>query len=179
MTELATPSSHLLPSWVRAVAEFGGSRIPGSGDFLVDGGRLEATEASGRALIDLVRPLADPATLLPEDLVRCEHWWLVDASTTEDPVVGFLALRHALTPFLLERGGHVGYAVRPSRRREGHARTGLRLALARAAGLGIERVLVTCDEDNVGSMLTIESAGGVLEDEREGKRRYWVTSHPA
>ena len=39
---------------------------------------------------------------------------------------------------------------------------------------GIDRVLVTCDDDNVGSARTIESQGGVLEDIRRGKRRYWI-----
>jgi predicted acetyltransferase len=41
---------------------------------------------------------------------------------------------------------------------------------------GIERVLVTCDLDNTASARTIESCGGVLEDERSGKRRYWVST---
>jgi predicted acetyltransferase len=35
-------------------------------------------------------------------------------------------------------------------------------------------VLVTCDETNVGSRRTIEKIGGVYEDSRSGKRRYWI-----
>jgi len=35
--------------------------------------------------------------------------------------------------------------------------------------------LVTCDDDNVGSRTVIERAGGVLEDVRDGKRRYWIS----
>ena len=65
--------------------------------------------------------------------------------------------------------------MRPSRRREGHARRALALALAEAKGLGLERVLLTCDEDNDGSRLTIEGNGGAYEDSRKGKRRYWIT----
>src|SRR3546814_1152167 len=52
----------------------------------------------------------------------------------------------------------------------------LALAVRHAATLGIRRALVTCDEDNVGSMRTIESCGGVLEDVRNGKRRYWIST---
>jgi predicted acetyltransferase len=35
-------------------------------------------------------------------------------------------------------------------------------------------VLLTCDEDNAGSRATIEKNGGVYEDSRNGKRRYWI-----
>jgi predicted acetyltransferase len=41
-------------------------------------------------------------------------------------------------------------------------------------GLGVDPALVTCDQDNTGSILVIEAAGGVLEDVRGVKRRYWV-----
>ena len=74
---------------------------------------------------------------------------------------------------LLEEGGHIGYAVRPTRRRQGHATRAIRLALVEARSLGIDRALVTCDHDNLPSRLTIENAGGVFEDQRGAKRRYW------
>jgi predicted acetyltransferase len=115
---------------------------------------------------------ADPEATRPEGIVLCDYLWITDGSE----VVGFLALRHELTPWLLEEGGHIGYSVRPSRRREGHASRALDLALIRAKGLGLERVLLTCDEDNLGSRRTIENAGGVYEDSRKGKRRYWITT---
>jgi predicted acetyltransferase len=83
-------------------------------------------------------------------------------------------VRHRLTPWLLDQGGHIGYSVRPSRRREGHASRALALAVRRAAELGLDRVLVTCDDDNEGSRRTIEAAGGVHEDTRGVKRRYWI-----
>ena len=68
----------------------------------------------------------------------------------------------------------MGYSVRPSRRREGHASRALALALDRLADRGVLRVLVTCDDDNAGSRRTIEAAGGVLENVLDGKRRYWL-----
>ena len=71
-------------------------------------------------------------------------------------------------------GGHIGYDVRPSARRRGHATAMLRGALIVARGLGIESALVTCSVDNVGSRTVIERNGGVLEDERAGKLRFWV-----
>ena len=46
--------------------------------------------------------------------------------------------------------------------------------LPHAAALGIDPALVTCDVDNVGSAAVIEANGGVLEDVRGTKKRYWV-----
>ena len=115
---------------------------------------------------------ADPATEMPENRVHCTYFWITDGDPEE--FVGYLALRHSLTPWLLEEGGHIGYSVRPSRRREGHATRALALAVRRAAELGLDRVLVTCDEDNLGSRRTIERCGGVYEDSRKDKRRYWI-----
>jgi predicted acetyltransferase len=113
---------------------------------------------------------ADPATPRPTGWVTATLLWMVD----DDEVVGRISLRHALTPWLLEVGGHVGYAVRPSARRRGHATRGLGLVLPVAAARGIDQVLVTCDDTNVASRRVIEANGGVLEDNRNGKLRFWI-----
>lgn len=96
-----------------------------------------------------------------------------------DDIVGRVHLRHELTDALLEEGGHLGYGVRPGFRRRGFATQMLRQGLEAARGLGIERALVTCDDDNPGSIHTIEHCSGQLEDRRtrEGgtlTRRYWI-----
>ena len=88
-------------------------------------------------------------------------WW-VDGGA----YLGRLAIRHRLTPHLLEYGGHIGYDVRPTARRRGHATAMLAAALPVANRLGIDRALVTCDTTNVASRRVIEANGGVLEDER-------------
>jgi len=94
-------------------------------------------------------------------------------------VVGRVSVRHTLNDYLREVGGHVGYAVGPEHRRRGYATQMLRQSVARLADLGVDRALVTCDDDNVGSAAVIEACGGVLEDVRttdDGvrKRRYWI-----
>ena len=71
-------------------------------------------------------------------------------------------------------GGHIGYDVRPSARRRGHATEMLRQTLADRSRMGIDPALITCDVDNIGSRTVIERNGGVLEDERAGKLRFWV-----
>lgn len=104
--------------------------------------------------------------------VPCTTLWWVDG----EHYLGRLAIRHRLSDFLLEVGGHIGYDVRPSARRHGHASAMLRAALPWAESLGIERALVTCNEDNTGSIRVIEAAGGELEDVRGTKRRYWLST---
>jgi predicted acetyltransferase len=95
-------------------------------------------------------------------------------------LVGRVSLRHQLTPFLAQVGGHVGYAVRPAFRRRGYATAILRQTVGLAARLGLDRVLVTCEDTNVASAAVIERCGGVLENTVQygsanaRKRRYWV-----
>lgn len=175
MTRLSRPDTALAASWAEAVAEFhaaGEQHVPGAG--LWEFESLDVTEEGCRTVVAHLLAQADPATPLPQDRVHCSYFWITDGADRE--VVGFLALRHALNAWLLEEGGHIGYGVRPSRRNEGHASRALALALGAAAGLGIERVLVTCDEDNVASRRTIEHCAGVYEDSRNGKRRYWIAT---
>ena len=101
-------------------------------------------------------------------------------------LVGRASIRFELNDYLLERGGHIGYCVLPAWRRRGCATEILRQALVLARSEGVERVLVTCDDDNVGSARTIERCGGVLESivpdastshtrgVAPGIRRYWI-----
>jgi predicted acetyltransferase len=168
MTELVRPDVRFHASWAEAVEEFGDEPMHGSG--LWDLSPLDVSEAGCSHAVAHLLSRGDTSVPLPDGIVHSDYCWMVD----EAGFVGYLALRHALTPFLLEEGGHIGFAVRPSRRREGHATRALALALPRAAALGLDRVLLTCDEDNVGSRLTIEHNGGLYEDSRKGKRRYWI-----
>ena len=103
--------------------------------------------------------------------------WLVRGGNR---VLAYSNLRHRLTPELQAFGGHIGYTVRPSERRKGYGTLLLALTLPRARALGLRRVLLTCDDDNVGSARIIEKNGGVLQDmgtnPASGKptRRYWI-----
>ena len=85
-----------------------------------------------------------------------------------------------LTEYLAREGGHIGYAVVPEHRRRGYATEILRQSLVIARAAGVDRVLVTCDDDNVGSATVIERCGGVFDSlvARSGDgtlcRRYWI-----
>jgi len=115
---------------------------------------------------------------LPEHFVPGTKYFLMEEGNPK--LLGVIDIRHRLNDFLLNRGGHIGYAVPPSERRRGYATQQLRLALEICREMGLSPVLITCDQDNIASAKVIQKNGGVLEDERvsgEGKvfQRYWIT----
>ena len=113
-------------------------------------------------------------TTVPEGWVPATLYYLVDR---EGHVAGALDLRHYLNDGLYY-GGHIGYGMSPPYRGRGWAPLMLALGLEKAKALGIDRALVTCNDDNLPSARTIEACGGVLENVvlEEGKplRRYWI-----
>src|SRR5579871_4117086 len=96
--------------------------------------------------------------------------WYTDA----DRYIGTVMIRHELTPELRHEGGHIGYHVVPGERRRGHATAMLAGARDYCQGLGLTRVLLTCDDDNLGSRRVIEANAGVLDSSSGGILRYWI-----
>lgn len=92
--------------------------------------------------------------------------------------VGAINIRHYLNERLLLDGGHIGDGIRPSERRKGYATEMIRLGLIECKKLGIYRVLMVCDKDNIGSRKSIIANGGILENEIEVdgtvEQRYWI-----
>lgn len=99
---------------------------------------------------------------------------------SDNRLVGMLQIRHCFNAYLEKFGGHIGYSIRPDERRKGYAGEQLRLALPYCRQLGLERVLITCTEENEGSRKTILKNGGVYENTvHEPNRnvnleRYWI-----
>jgi len=98
----------------------------------------------------------------------------------ESKILAAVNVRYELNDFLMQHGGNIGYGVAPSERQKGYASKMLAMALDFCRKLKLEKVLVTCDADNIGSAKTIVKNGGILENEfvseRDGKltQRYWI-----
>ncbi len=98
----------------------------------------------------------------------------------ENKIIGMIDLRHELNEYLAKISGHIGYAIRPLERKKGYAKIQLYLCLIKAQELGLEQVMISCDETNVASSKTIEALGGIFEREEYEKEKnrtvkvYWI-----
>ena len=99
--------------------------------------------------------------------------------TDRNIMVGAVNIRHYLNESLLISGGHIGDGVRPSERRKGVATKMIALALQECRKLGITKVLMVCDKENIASAKSIINNGGKLENEiiSDGaiEQRYRIT----
>jgi len=93
--------------------------------------------------------------------------------------VGAVDIRHYLNDSNRLTGGHIGDGIRPSERRKGYATTMLGLALEECRKMGLNKVLITCAKNNIGSAKSIINNGGEFEGEIEEngeiEQRYWIT----
>lgn len=127
--------------------------------------------------IEACKDHEDPKKV-PENRVPSTQFLFVREE--DDRIVGMLQVRHRFNEYLEKYAGHIGYSVRPSERRKGYAKAMLKAALPFCRELGIEKVLITCDEGNIGSEKTILGNGGVYEStvyEEEEKvyiKRFWI-----
>ena len=169
------------------------SFLAGAAEFLAEG-RFDSTYAlslgyDSDALADQFPQFVRDLKALADGVQYPDRvLWLVH----DGEYIGQTSIRPELcTPYLLTYGGHIGYSIRPSRRCRGHGKAILALTLVVAREIGLRRVLVTCDSDNIGSRKIIEHNGGQFESamtmpsqafraegrkpvRRMKKLRYWI-----
>lgn len=113
---------------------------------------------------------------LSRDNVHASTFFTIRES--DNKVIGSIQLRHSLTDELSEHTGHIGYAIRPTERRKGYGKEQLMLVLNEAKKMGIEKVMISCDADNVASAKIIVACGGVLTTEKQYQgylhQIYWI-----
>lgn len=176
MPQLVTPTVDVHASFLAAMRETQAEAGGGPDDDSLSGRRTLgwadrwADPGAFASFVEQVRADAMEDSPRPSGRVPSTTLWWTDGAE----YLGRLSIRHRLTERLLEIGGHIGYDVRPTARRRGHATAMLAAALPVAHFLGIDPALITCDTGNIGSRKVIEANGGVLEDERNGKLRFWT-----
>lgn len=161
MAELVLPSIRFQKSFLQAAEEYrkefqkaGNERIKRYADLNLE--KLKNNNKFGK-FVDKLKAQAKGEGL-PAGYVPSSAFWLVDG----EEFIGQADIRHRLTPLLRKVGGHIGYDIRPSKRKQGYGKLILKLALEKAKELRIKDVLVTCDATNIGSKKVIEANGGRL-----------------
>lgn len=175
MASLVIPSATYKTSFIDAICELQANGIA-LGDGILKLNPQELEQHFNEYLRTIRR--FEPGNDLPKGYVHSESRWLVIGTH----YVGRASLRYELNKRLREFGGHIGYEIRPSERNKGYGKLILKLMLARAAELGIEQALVSCDDNNPASAGIIEANGGILEgvftvpNHNKPIRRYWINT---
>jgi predicted acetyltransferase len=166
--ELVIPAKKYYQSYLGAIGEYKSNNID-SYEFL-DTIQCDIFECIENARLGLN---------LRENYVPCTYLWLIEG----DEFIGEISIRHSLTEALLRYGGHIGYGVRYSKWNNGYATLMLSKALLYTKeNFDIDKVLLTCSENNIASICVIEKNGGVLQDTiiniingfERPTRRYWI-----
>jgi predicted acetyltransferase len=171
--DLVKPSTAYKESFIEAVKEYQATNDDDRKDIF----ELKVDELENDFPLYISNLLSESeGKNLPEGYVPQTTYWLVHNGR----FIGRVSIRHTLTDFLLKEGGHIGYDIRPTERNKGYGKNILELVLPKVKQLGIDKVLVTCNETNTASKKIIEANGGVFEnalDMVEGKPkklRYWI-----
>lgn len=98
-----------------------------------------------------------------EKIERCPGKTFLLIRKNDNKIVGTINVRWNLTPRMLEFGGHIGYSIRPTERRKGYNKINLYLGIIEAKKLGLDKVMLDCDVDNIASDRTLKALGGTLE----------------
>ena len=139
---------NMLTEW----KEYGGELIPWS---------LNLDTIDFNSLVESLKGYSNGIGL-PDGFVPCTTFWL---KNNEKKVLGAIEIRHQLNDYLLFRGGHIGYGIRPSERNKGYASNMLGMALEYCKIIGLTNVLITCSSNNIGSIKTIVKNGGIFDSE--------------
>lgn len=166
MIQLVIPSEKYLKSYTEAFDEYTAARVSTYG-------------MSDPRACDILKKHENYrlGRNLKPDRVPSDCYWLVDEE--KDYFIGEIHIRHRLNEALSLRGGHIGYVIRCGEWNRGYGTHMLKLALEKAKAMGLEKVLITCNDSNIASARVMEKNGCVLQDkvQTEGglTRRYWKT----
>jgi len=181
MLKLIEPSAIYKDSYLSAIAEFQNSDDPYFSRHQqyknYDLNRIKDDFESY-----ILKPFRDLSNgeALPYGYVPQSEYWLIDG----DVYCGAIHIRHALTEKLINEGGNFGYEIRPSKRHMGYATRAILLGFEKAQHLGVNKILIVCNEKNIPSLKTIKKIPYGVKAEayvtQDGRRivRYWFDLTP-
>lgn len=156
-------------------------------DFLNTGSSMDGCGSLRRyedpiAYISKCKKYLNPETL-PDGAVIATQFLYV--RKVDMRLVGMIQIRHYFNDYLSKYGGHIGYSVRPSERRKGYATSMLNAVLPYCKEIGLEKILISCIDGNIGSEKVILNNGGVYEStvfepckksgmKRHKLKRFWI-----
>lgn len=115
---------------------------------------------------------------VPQDKVQATQFFCVRMN--DGKIIGMIQVRHYFNEYLEKYAGHIGYSIRPGERRKGYAKEMLKLALPFCREIGLDKVLITCRDGNIGSEKTILANGGIYEstiyepNSDKNLKRFWI-----
>ena len=98
-----------------------------------------------------------------KNLGRCQSKTFLFIRKNDNKIIGTINVRWNLTEEMKQFGGNIGYGIRPTERRKGYNKINLYLGLIEAKKIGLNKVMLDCDAENLGSSKTMEALGGKLE----------------
>ena len=116
---------------------------------------------------------------LPDGWVLSTQFFYIRKA--DNRLVGMIQVRHYFNDWLSRFGGHIGYSIKPDERRKGYATSMLKAVLPYCKEIGLDKILISCIDNNVGSEKTILNNGGVYEstvnepDRKRNLKRFWIT----
>lgn len=167
---------------IRPTSEYAEQIVEYRQEFLDAGDSMDGTGPLRRIedpeeYIKVCKEYEDPLTI-PSHLVPATQFLFV--RKCDNRIIGMIQVRHYFNEFLEKFGGHIGYSVRPSERHKGYAKEMLKMALSYCREIGLEKVLITCIDGNIGSEKTILANGGDYEstahepNENVDLKRFWI-----
>lgn len=119
-----------------------------------------------------------PETLPKGAVIATQFFYIRKA---DNRLVGMIQVRHYFNDYLAAYAGHIGYSIRPSERRKGYATSMLNAVLSYCREIGLDKILISCIDGNIGSEKTILNNGGVYESTvyesgiNRSLKRFWIT----
>lgn len=166
MPTLSDPTEAVYSSYLSAVGEY--QAEGGYPDF--DEVKLDEARDFAAYTERLRRdPRRDPTPHMP----MMTLWWWIDGST----YIGRVSVWHDLGGGWADYG-HLGYDIRPSMRRQGHATAMVSAARPRIHALGIDPAVVCVQRQNTASIRAIQANGAILVQRRDSRLYFHLSGSP-